>query len=317
MLNQIDLLRIDLNLLTLFEVVMEERHVGRAARRVNLSPSAISHGLGRLRRLLNDPLFVKIPTGVIPTARAEELSDGISEALAAIRTIVAAAEPFDPATSKRRFVLAAPDGVSAVLLQSLLAAIAGSAPDMSIGIRQLAPVSGETAGTRAWRAAFEDLETRAADIAIVPTDEIAARFAVRTLYEEDFVLGLRSGHPLENGLTLSAYTSAQHLVVSSSGDPRGFVDDLLGQQGLARRVMLTVPNFMFAAAVLADSDLICAFPRRFAAVYAERMGIKIVEPPLPMGNSGLHAITLRSARTDDGLQWMLDVLARATAEPDI
>ena len=97
MLNAVDLSRADLNLFVLFETVLTERHVGRAADRLNLTPSAVSHGLGRLRRLLNDPLFLKTPKGVIPTARAAQLAAPIAEVLARARSVVGAAGPFDPA----------------------------------------------------------------------------------------------------------------------------------------------------------------------------------------------------------------------------
>jgi DNA-binding transcriptional LysR family regulator len=112
MLNEIDLSRTDLNLLVLFEAVLAERNVGRAADRVDLTPSAVSHGLGRLRRLLNDPLFLKTPKGVVPTARATELAAPIADVLTRVRSVVSTAEPFDPATSTRRFTIGAPDGVS-------------------------------------------------------------------------------------------------------------------------------------------------------------------------------------------------------------
>lgn len=311
MLNQIDLSRIDLNLLALFEVIMEERHVGRAARRVNLSPSAVSHGLGRLRRLLNDPLFLKTPTGVIATARAEELSEAISEALASIRKIVADAEPFKPATSTRRFVIGAPDGVAAVFLRSLLAKLSEVAPSIDIGIRHLLPGAGEAGTLRAWQTAFGDLETRAADVVIIPSAEVPARFATLALYEEDFIIGMRRGHPLGKDLTLAGYASAEHLVVSASGDPHGFVDQYLARAGLVRRVTLTVPNFTFAAAILSETDLLCAFPRRFAAGLAKQMGVHVVEPPLTLAKSSLNAVTLRSAQSDEGLVWLLAVLKQA------
>src|SRR6186713_325741 len=123
MLNEIDLSRADLNLLDLFQVVLEERHVGRGAVRLNLSPSAVSHGLGRLRKLLGDPLFLRTPKGVVPTARATELATSISEILARIRGVVSSGAPFDPARSARRFVIGAPDGASAVFLPSLLEAL--------------------------------------------------------------------------------------------------------------------------------------------------------------------------------------------------
>ena len=121
MLNEIDLSRADLNLLVLFEAVLDEGHVGRAAERLNLTASAVSHGLGRLRRLLDDPLFLKTPKGVVPSARALELAAPVAEILDRVRAVVATAAPFDPATSTRRFMIGAPDASSAVFLPPLLA----------------------------------------------------------------------------------------------------------------------------------------------------------------------------------------------------
>src|SRR5688500_6639945 len=158
MLNEIDLSRADLNLLTLFEVVLRERHVGRAAARLNLSPSAVSHGLGRLRELLNDPLFLRTPKGVVPTARASELAGPVAGLLARTRSILAVAAPYDPATSKRRFTIGAPDGVSAVLLPSLLATLAATAPGIDLATRQLLPAQGETDPERAWSPVFAQLD---------------------------------------------------------------------------------------------------------------------------------------------------------------
>src|SRR4051794_27617944 len=227
MLNEIDLSRTDLNLLVLFEVVLEERHVGRAAARLNLTPSAISHGLGRLRRLLNDPLFLRTPRGVVPTVRATELAAPIADVLARVRNVISTAEPFDPATSTRRFTIGAPDGSSAVFLPSLLAELRRTAPGIDISLSQLLPSPGETSPERAWRSAFVDLEARTMDVAIIPSDDIPARFHVRTLYEEDFVVASRAGHPFAAAPTLERYCEMQHLVVSLTGDTLGFVDEVL------------------------------------------------------------------------------------------
>src|SRR5512145_904779 len=128
MLNSAHLSRIDLNLLVLFHVVHEERHVARAAERLSLTPSAVSHALSRLRRLLNDPLFLRTPKGVVPTARAIALAEPIADVLARARNVIAAAEPFDPAKSKRRFIIGSPDGVSPVFLPPLLARLLRRAP---------------------------------------------------------------------------------------------------------------------------------------------------------------------------------------------
>lgn len=311
MLNPIDLSRTDLNLLALFEVVLEERHVGRAAVRLNLTPSAVSHGLGRLRRLLNDPLFLKTPKGVVPTARATELAEPIADILARVRSVISTAEPFDPATSARRFTIGAPDGVSAVFLPPLLAELRDHAPGIDISVRQLLPTQGETSPERAWRSAFADLGARAVDIAIIPSDHIPARFHQRILYEEDFVVAMRAGHPFAKAPTLDRYCEMQHLVVSLTGDAYGFVDRVLAEQGRSRRIALTVPNFMFALAVIAKTDLISALPRRFAAMHAPRFGVVDLEAPLPLGRFRLNAVAPKVAMMDMGLTWLFDVLGRA------
>lgn len=311
MLNEIDLSRADLNLLVLFEVVLEERHVGRAADRLSLSSSAVSHGLGRLRRLLNDPLFLRTPKGVVPTARATELAAPVADVLARARGVISTAAPFDPATSTRRFTIGAPDGVSAVFLPPLLTSLRQIAPGIDIGLRQLLPTQGETSPERAWRSAFADLEARAMDIAIIPSDHIPARFHERLLFEEDFVVAMRAGHPFAKAPTLDRYCDMQHLVVSLTGDAHGFVDRILAEQGRTRRIALTVPNFMFALAVIAETDLICALPRRFAAMHAPRFGIVGLEAPLPLGRFRLNAVAPKVAMIDAGLAWLFDVLARA------
>ncbi|RWO81235.1 MAG: LysR family transcriptional regulator [Mesorhizobium sp.] len=304
MLNEIDLSRTDLNLLVLFEAVLGEGHVGRAADRLNLTPSAVSHGLGRLRRLLNDPLFLRTPKGVVPTARATELAAPIADVLARVRSVMATAAPFDPATAMRRLAIGAPDGVSAVILRPLLAELSRIAPRIDVGVRQILP-----SPARVWRSAIVDLEAHAIDIAIIPSDDIPPRFEKRCIYEEDFVIAMRLGHPFARDPSLERYCSMQHLVVSDSGDPYGFVDEQLAKQGRARRVALTVPNFMFALAVIAETDLISALPRRFVAMHAARFGVLSLDAPLPLPGFRLNAVAPKVAMMDAGVAWLFDLLA--------
>jgi DNA-binding transcriptional LysR family regulator len=310
MLNEIDLSRADLNLLVLFEVVLQERHVGRAAQRLSLSASAISHGLGRLRRLLNDPLFLRTPKGVVPTARATELAGPIADVLARVRSVVATAEPFDAAKSTRRFTVGAPDGVSAVFLPPLLADLRRRAPRIDIGLRQLLPPAGKIF-EHAWGHAFTDLETRAVDIAIAPLDSVPARFTHCTLYEEDFVIAMRRGHPFARDPSLDRYCEMRHLVVSLTGDAFGFVDQALSQRGRSRRIALTVPNFMMALAIVAETDLIAALPRRLLAMQAARFGVVSTEAPLPLLRSRIRAVVPKVAMMDGGVAWLFQALAAA------
>jgi DNA-binding transcriptional LysR family regulator len=307
MLNQLDLSRTDLNLLVLFEVVLRERHVGRAADRLNLTPSAVSHGLGRLRRLLNDPLFLRTPKGVVPTARATELAAPIADILARTSAVMATATPFDPSTSTRRFTIGAPDAVSAVVLRPLLVGLRTKAGGIDIGVRQILP-----SPARVWRTAIAELEAGAMDVAIIPSDDIPPRFEKRRLYEEDFVIAVRRGHRFARDPTLERYCEMQHVVVSYSGDPHGFVDEALAKRGRVRRIALTVPNFMLALAIVAETDLATALPRRLARMHAARFGIVALDAPLPLPGFRVNAIAPKVAMMDAGLAWLVDLLGRVS-----
>jgi DNA-binding transcriptional LysR family regulator len=316
MLKQIDLSRIDLNLLVLFEIVFQERHVGRSAERLHLSPSAISHGLGRLRMLLGDPLFLKTPKGVVPTARAFQLAPTVSEILARIRGVVSTAAPFDPRHSTRRFVIGAPDGVSAVILPSLLETLHGVAPGVDVGIRQLLPVQGVTALHLAWKDALKELEDRTTDIAIIPVDDTPVRFHKQKLYEEEFVIAVRKGHSFQRNPTLKRYCEMEHLVVSHTGDVSGFVDVELAKSGLTRRVALTVPNFIFALSVLAETEMVSALPRRFVEIHGARFNVVAVKAPLPLPRFAINVVLSKVAMMDAGLAWLVQLLGQVGAGND-
>lgn len=296
MLNEIDLSRADLNLLVLFETVLEERNVGRAAERLNLSASAVSHGLGRLRRLLNDPLFLKTPKGVVPTERARELAAPIGDILARVRSVISTAEPFEPARSRRRFTIGTSDGFS-VFLPPLLDEIARKAPSIDLVVRHMQ-----------METAFSDLDGRLIDIAIAPFYELPARFAAQRLYEEEFVVAARSGHPFSKEPTLENYCRMQHLLVAPRGDPSGVVDELLASRGLSRRVALAVPNFLLALDLLTKTELVCVLPKRFVEMHAARFAVGTAKLPLDLGASSIQAVVPKSALMDVGLVWLLDVL---------
>lgn len=312
MLHQINLGRVDLNLFVLFEAVREEGHVGRAAERLNLSPSAVSHGLSRLRRLLNDPLFLRTPKGVVPTGRAEELAGPIQEILAQSRRVIATAEPFDPSTSTRRFTIGAPDGALAAILSPLLDRLGETAPFVNIAVRQVLPTPGPVDAERAWATGLAELESRALDIAILPVDRVPPRFALRPLFEEEFVIGMRKGHPFARKPTLDRYCAARHLVVSMAGDPFGFVDRELAEHGRSRRIALTVPNFMLALALVADSDLLSALPKSLLSRNAARFGLQSVKAPLPLPGFQISAIATRAALTDAGVAWLYGMFGDVT-----
>lgn len=309
MLNRTNLARIDLNLLVLFEAVLEERHVGRAAGRLHVSPSAVSHGLNRLRQLMKDPLFLRQPKGVAPTERARQLAAPIAEILERARQVIERAEAFDPRRSVRRFMIGAPDALTAVLLPDLLAELRREAPGIDLGVRNL---------IGQFDSALSELDQHTLDVALLPVREVPARFVARTLFsEEGFVVVRRSGHPIGRKLTLARYCAATHVVVSVSGDPHGFVDRELAKNGLSRRVVLTVSNFMQALAVVAQSDLVCAMPRRFVTQFAGYYGVVSCEAPFPMVSEPVLAVVPQAATRDAGLAWLLELLVSSARASDL
>lgn len=307
MLKQLDLSRVDLNLLVVFEAVQRERHVGRAAKSLQLSPSAISHGLARLRRLLHDPLFLKHPKGVVPTQRANELTAPIADVLQRVRSVLTNAEGFDARRSTRRFTLGAPDAVFTSLLPPLMAALAEQGPGIDLNVQNILPPQ-----------ALPALDARQADLVIEPLEDVPPRFRATRLYEEDFAIAMRVGHPLSSRLTLARYCACSHVLVSGPGDPYGNVDVALEKLGRRRRVAATVPHFLLALALVAETDLVAAVPR-LAAPQARRLGVALLEPPAPLApltRSALSLITTQAALADAGVAWLYDLVkTRAPATP--
>ena len=303
MLNRINLARIDLNLLVLFEAVLEERHVARAAQRLHVSPSAVSHGLGRLRELMQDPLFLRQPRGVVPTERSRELAAPIADILERARQVISRAEGFDPRKSVRRFVMGAPDAVTSILLPGLLRELRREAPGIDLCVRNL---------VGQFELALNELDQRTLDVAMLPMPDVPARFVARTLFEDEgFVIVRRAGHPLGKKLTLAKYCAAPHVVVSVSGDPHGFVDQVLAKRGMSRRVALTVSNFMQALAIVAESDLVGAMPRRFVERHGARFRVVTCAAPFTISSEPIRAIAPQVATMDGGLAWLLGALERA------
>lgn len=302
MLRDVQLDRVDLNLFPVFEAVLAEGNVARAAARLHVTPSAVSHGLNRLRQQFNDPLFLKTPKGVVPTERALALADAIADVLARARRVVGTAEPFDPARSKRRFTLGAPDAIAAVMMPQLLKIVQREAPSIDMALRYVLR-----------DAAFAELDARSIDIAVIPIDDVPARFTSKVVFEDRFQIAARQGHPFADQPTLQRYCEMQHVIVSSAGETRAHVDDVLASKGLSRRVAMTVPSFMLMLAVVAETDLIAALPKGLLDAHGARFGLVGIESPLPMRSFQLRAIAPKVALMDAGVEWLFGLLDTSAA----
>ncbi|OAI27114.1 MULTISPECIES: LysR family transcriptional regulator [Methylomonas] len=269
-----DLRSFDLNLLVAFDWLMRERSVSRAAEKMFISQSAMSHVLQRLRQQLEDPLLVKTPAGMVPTARALALVDPVSAVLKEVEGLIRAPAPFDPAGSRRAFAIAATDYVEALLLPKLAPRIARQAPGVDIRFKRTSS-----------RFPLEALEQ--GEIDLVLGFEVMLNppkhLHCLALFDDCMVCVARVGHPVVNReLTLEQYIGLPHIMLSGAGSGSGQVDSWLAEHGLERRVALTVSHFLSAPLIVAQTDMVMAFPKRTALQIAQNQPLQWVPLPLDL-----------------------------------
>jgi DNA-binding transcriptional LysR family regulator len=269
--HEVDLRRIDLNLLVALEALLEERNVTRAAQRLGMSQPAASRALGRLRALFSDALLVDGAGGYMLSARAEELRPHLRRTLASIGDMLEASA-FNPAAATGRIRLLMPDLQAAVLAPHLLARLAREAPSLDLEVA--AP------GTDG----FAALEHGGADAMVALIDNAPAGIQRRRLYGEELVTLMRTQHPaLARKLTLERFLALEHIVVSVTGSGPAPVDEALARMGQARRVKLRVPNFFAAVEIAARSDLVMTLPSSLARAAATIGRFVALPPPLDLG----------------------------------
>ena len=275
---------IDLNLLVVFDAVMQERNVTRAAGRVGLSQPAMSHALGRLRHALHDELFVRTPQGMAPTPRAELLAEPLRNALQEVRLALEPME-FDPATSDRTCRITVNNYAAIVLAPPLVAATADAAPLLRLDLRPSGTLD-----------VVDLLDVGDIDLAIGATESVGERFNSKLLIEDPFVLVMRRGHPAaEAVLSPSVLAGLSHLQISSSGEDTSFLDAWLGERGLARKLDLRAPNHS-AAAIIAQSDRVAVLSRRIGQSHMRRHPLLIRE--LPFASPLVRTVMLWHQRLD-------------------
>ncbi|NVO15063.1 MAG: LysR family transcriptional regulator [Rhodoplanes sp.] len=304
--QQIHLRAVDLNLLVVLDAVAAERSVTRAAERLHLTQPAVSHALGRLRALFDDPLFVRTPGGLEPTARALRLAERVAAVLAEIGDVLAPGDGFDPATSRRRFTVGMSDYAAFVILPRLSARLRATAPGVEMVVRHTSHAQG-----------FALLEDGGAELIVGSFPKAPARIIREKLFDERFLCAARSGHPaFAQKLTLRRYAGLDHLQVSLSGEPSGMVDAALRRHGTSRKVVLTVGHFLVAPEILAATDLIATEPARLLAPAAARLGLATAATPLPLPGFEVVQAWPRRLGTDAGLAWLRHEVATAAVPPD-
>jgi DNA-binding transcriptional LysR family regulator len=299
----INLAAIDLNLLLVFDALMRDRNVTQAGQRIGLSQPAMSRALNRLRDIVGDELFVRRGNRMEPTPRAMALDKPLQRALVTIQDALRP-DGFAPARVERSFRIATNDYAAALLLPALAAVLRADAP--GIDIRVLAADEPRAVAL---------LERDEIDLAIAPFEETRPGLARQELIaREGFLCVMRRDHPLSRGsLTLEGFTATPQILVSQTGDPVGFVDHILSEHGLRRRVVMTVPHFLVVPFVLARTDLVATLPGRLAHAFTRLLDLVALPPPFDQRRFPLAMVWNERVSADPGLDWLRARLAEAVS----
>ena len=305
--------RLDLNLLRVFEAVMTERSLTRAAHKLSLTQPAASNALRRLRETLGDDLLRRSGGTLEPTPRAQALWPVVQAALGQLQAALSP-DQFKPSEADNTFILAMADATAAALMPQLVRILTEEAPKVSIRVLPLS--------TRDPRRLLDE-ETADLAIGYFPAvlADLTARnqtgdvvtFAHERVYDSQYVCLMRKGHPLASGaLTLNAYCAARHVLVSYSGRPYGFTDEALAALGRERRIVLTVNQFFTAGRVVANSDLLTVLPLHFFGVTG--LESALVWRALPLQLPTVHVDALWHTRRASAAahQWLRGAVLRST-----
>jgi DNA-binding transcriptional LysR family regulator len=311
----------DLNLLRVFDAVMEERSVLRASQRVFLSQSGVSHSLARLREMLDDELFIRTTTGMQPTARALAMAPLVRDALKSLETAVDLPR-FEPANSKRKFTIAANDFTTMVIARNLLGILSAEAPFIDLAIKPVTRID-----------LAEQIDLGRIDVAIGTFSAVPQRFKSDFLFGYDDVLITHSSQKI-GAITLETLATLSIVVVSFGGEQEGAIDGFISERGLARRsemydrtafenalsassqvprVAVSLPHFLALPALLGNSSLAAIVPRPLADAFATTHPIAIYELPYPTTRLEVRSLWHERHERDASQNWLHEAIQRATS----
>lgn len=298
--------RLDLNLLVALDALLTERSITRAAERLNLTPSALSSALSRLREYFDDELLVQVGRKMELTPRAEGLQDAVRDVLVRIDSTIALRPRFDGTTSDRTFRICLSDYTQSVLAPHLLALCAEE--KCTVRFEFLPQVSNPQ----------RTLERGEADLLVIPRGFLSPDHPEEVLYEEEFLCLLWQGGQLAEGeFTFDRYLAADHIVMQPPGGAGdSFEAWFVKRYGLARRVAVTTYGFVAMPALVCGTELVATVHSRLAHRFAGTWPLAIRKPPIPI-EAMQQAMQWHKYRTQDpGLAWLRDALKRAVERMD-
>jgi DNA-binding transcriptional LysR family regulator len=302
---RIELANFNLNLLVALDALLRQRSVTRAAELAHVTPSAMSHSLAELRERLRDPLLVRAGRGMALSPRAEALAQPLRRLLIDAERVLADDASFDPSTTKRHFVIAAPDFLATLLLPRLLSTIAAEAPGVTL---EIVPTIRRG---NVWQ-----LETGELDLALGAVVADAPGIRRIDLCTESFACAARQGHPdIDGTLSLAQYVRQPHLLITLGDDTRPtWIDEALARRRLRRRVAVRVRYFMAAPLIIARTDLIMTGPRMLLRYFAELVPLQVLPPPLKLPSYPEEAYWHQRFDADPAHRWLRELVRRAARD---
>jgi DNA-binding transcriptional LysR family regulator len=291
---------VDLKQLQIFDTLLAEGSVSRSAQQLNLTQSAVSHSLARLRETFADPLFVATPKGMVPTPRALELAKPLRLALAQLVEATASRKAFVPLCSETTFRISTSDYVGYVLLPALLKRLAAEAPQVQIVVTAL--------DTEPCMAALADGRL---DLLIGTLGSASARYRTAKLYSEEFLCVVREGHPsIKSRLSLKQFLSLGHVLISPRGGGTvGSVDRVLAKRGLQRRIVLSIPQYLVAPEIIRNSDYVITLAARVACQFAGALSLRTFRPPIPVNGFVISQRWHERRLNDAAHKWFRELVA--------
>ncbi|TXI84982.1 HTH-type transcriptional regulator LeuO [Cupriavidus sp. H19C3] len=266
---------LDLNLLVIFDALMSERHVTRAANKIAMSQPAMSNALARLRHIFKDELFIRGAGGMEPTPRALELGEAVQQILRQTERLLSSDVEFDPATSDREFTVRMSDLVGYLTLPRISEVLTNDAPGVSLNILHMAP-----------ERTLKSLESDQLDLGLSMELNHSSSIRAEPLFQDRMVCIMRAKNPAASKpMTLRRFLSAGHLRVSMSPTDIRFVDNILAAQGLQRRVVLNVPHWLLVPKILESTDLLAVTSEKLARHFLDD---RLVLARLPFDTPQFH-----------------------------
>jgi DNA-binding transcriptional LysR family regulator len=284
----------DLNLLLVFDAVLAERSISRAADRLDLSQPAVSNALARMRKATDDRLFVRLGNAMVPTPYAQGIADPIRQALTGIRIALGASQDFDPDASQRAFSIYLTDLGEAYFLPRLLERLNRIAPGVRLRTLPIPPESAE-----------EALRNGEVDLAIGNLPDLGAGFYVQRLFRDRYVCVVRKSHPsIGERISARQFAAASHAIVTPGGWGHGIIERTLIAHGLEQRITLRMQNFLVLASIVATTDMVAIVPHSVGSQLSRHNDVKLLPLPIAIPAFDIRQCWQERFHDDRGNRWL-------------